>query len=109
MWTTEHAVETAAAPETIWQLWADVPRWPEWNADIARVELDGPFAAGSTIRMASLEDEVVELRIAEATERSSFVDVADFGELVVRTIHRLDAVAGGTRVTYRMEIDGPGA
>ena len=52
-WSTEHSVETSASPEAIWQLWTDVPKWPEWNADLARAELVGPFAAGSTIRMTS--------------------------------------------------------
>jgi uncharacterized membrane protein len=41
MWSTEHSVETSASPEAVWRLWADVPRWPEWNADLARAELDG--------------------------------------------------------------------
>ena len=46
MWTNEHSIETSAAPEEIWELWADVAGWPAWNGDIERIELDGPFAAG---------------------------------------------------------------
>jgi hypothetical protein len=55
MWAAEHTIETTAAPEAIWRLWADVPRWPEWNQDLARAELTGEFVAGSTIRMTSVE------------------------------------------------------
>jgi uncharacterized membrane protein len=51
MWTAEHSIETTAAAEAIWRLWADVPRWPDWIADIAHIEISGPFAAGSTILM----------------------------------------------------------
>jgi hypothetical protein len=51
MWTTEDSVETSAGPEQIWRLWADVARWPEWNGDIERIELNGEFAAGSRILM----------------------------------------------------------
>ena len=47
MWTTEHNVETDAEPEVIWGMWSDVSRWPEWNADLERTEISGPFAAGS--------------------------------------------------------------
>ena len=50
MWTTEHAIETTATPEAIWQVWADVPRWSEWNGDVARSELSGPFAAAARSR-----------------------------------------------------------
>ena len=67
--------------------WSDVPGWPEWNGDIERIALAGPFAAGSRITMTPPGQEPF-----------------------VRTTHlaeRLDE--GRTRVTYRMEITGPAA
>jgi uncharacterized protein YndB with AHSA1/START domain len=110
MWVTEHSVETTAAPEAIWREWSDVDRWPEWNGDIERIELDGPFAVGTRITMTPIGDEPVELRIAEAVEPELFVDEADLGEIVVRTIHRVEELdQGRRRVTYRMEITGPAA
>ena len=102
MWAAEHSVETSARPEAVWRLWADVPRWPEWNADLAEAELEGEFREGSTIRMTSNEGEVVELGIAEAVEPERFVDEAAFGNIVVRTTHRVEP----GRVVYRMEITG---
>jgi hypothetical protein len=107
MWTTEHSVETVATPERIWELWADVPAWPQRNADLERAELSGPFAAGSTITMFPAGDAPIELTITEAAPPERFVDQADLGEAVVRTIHRLDRVGDDrVRVTYRMEIGG---
>jgi Polyketide cyclase / dehydrase and lipid transport len=109
MWATEHSVETSAAPEQIWRLWADVAGWPAWNGDIERIELIGPFAAGGRILMAPIGEEPVELHIAEAVEPDRFVDEAHMGEIVVRTTHRVERIdAGRARVTYRMEITGPG-
>lgn len=110
MWATEHSIETTAAPEEIWRLWADVSGWPEWNGDIERIELHGPFATGSRIVMTPVGQEAVELRIAEAVEPELFVDEADMGEIVVRTTHRVEALdAARARVTYRMEITGAAA
>jgi uncharacterized protein YndB with AHSA1/START domain len=110
VWATEHSVETSASPESVWRLWASVPAWPEWNADVASAELAGEFAEGSTIRMVSHAGDVVELRIADAVEPTRFVDEADFGNVVVRTTHRTESVgAGRIRIVYRMEIDGPEA
>jgi hypothetical protein len=110
MWTTEHAVETTAAPEDVWGLWADVGRWPEWNADLERAELSGPFAPGSTITMFSPGQDPIELRIAEAVRPELFVDQADMGEVVVRTTHRIDRLDGDRiRVGFAMEITGPAA
>ena len=51
MWTTERSIETTASAEAIWRLWADVPGWPDWIADVAHAELSGPFAVGSVILM----------------------------------------------------------
>jgi hypothetical protein len=108
MWSIEHSIETTAAPAEIWQLWADVPSWPQRNVDIERIELEGPFASGSRIVMTPLGDDPIELRIAEAREPELFIDEADFGEVVIRTIHRMDPVGKQlARITYRMEITGP--
>jgi len=109
MWTTEHSIETTAAPEAIWGIWADVPAWPEWNADLERTKLCGPFAAGSTITMSPHNQEPIELRIAEAVEAERFVDEALFGGVVVRTIHRIERLGDRIRVLYAMEITGPEA
>jgi hypothetical protein len=68
MWATEHSVETSAAPKEIWRLWADVAGWPDWNGDIERIELVGPFATGGRIVMTPIGQEPIELRIAEAVE-----------------------------------------
>jgi len=110
MWDYEHSVETSAALEGIWRRWADVATWPEWNADIEEVRLDGPFAAGSMITMTPKGQEPVVLRIVEAVPDSSFTDEADFGGTLIRTQHRVERLDGGrTRIVYRTEITGPEA
>ena len=110
VWAVEHSVETSARAQEVWQLWADVERWPEWNAGVERIELRGPFAVGSTILMTPPGDEPVELRLAETIEPELFVDEADGGDFVVRTTHRVEAVGNErSRITYRMEITGPAA
>jgi uncharacterized protein YndB with AHSA1/START domain len=105
MWVYQHSIETSAAPEAIWRLWTDVEHWGDWNADIEKIEISGPFAAGARITMTPAGQDPVELSVAELTEGEAFVDEARFDDLVLRTTHRVD----GTRVTYRMEITGPGA
>src|SRR5262245_50607911 len=104
MWATEHSIETSASPEQIWRLWADVPGWPEWNTDIERIELIGPFAAGSRILMTPFGEDTVQLRITEAAEPELFVDEADLGGIVVRTMHRVEHIdRHRVKVRYRME------
>jgi len=100
MWSAEFSAETDAARENVWRQWADVARWPEWNGDIERVELVGPFAEGGRILMTPVGDEEIELRIAEAVEPELFVDEADLGDVLVRTTHRVERIEDGrSRVT----------
>lgn len=110
MWKYEHSIETSAAPEEIWRLWADVENWGAWNAEIEKIEIDGPFAPGAQITMTPPGDDPVLLRVAEVTVGELFVDEARFGDLLLRTVHRMDRIDNGrVRVVYRMEITGPGA
>ncbi|MFE9123181.1 polyketide cyclase [Streptomyces sp. NPDC007172] len=110
MWEYEHSIETSATPEAIWRLWADVENWGSWNAEIEKIEISGPFAAGTQITMTPPGDDPVLLRIAETVEGELFVDEARFNGLLLRTIHRIERIdQHRIRVVYRMEITGTGA
>jgi uncharacterized protein YndB with AHSA1/START domain len=110
MWTTERSVEADVEPARIWAAWADVRRWPEWNGDIERVELRGPFAPGSTVAMTPRGQDPVELRLAEVVDGERFVDEAEVAGTVVRTTHRIERLGDDrARVVYRLEASGPAA
>ncbi len=110
MWEYEYSIETAATAETIWRLWADVENWGVWNAGIQKIEIDGLFAVGTRITMTPPGEDPIPLHIAEAVEGELFVDEARFGDLLLRTVHRIDPVEQDRiRVVYRMEITGNGA
>ena len=110
MWDYEHRVETSATPEAIWLLWADVAGWGTWNAEIGKIEIDGPFAAGSRITMTPPGEDPIRLLIAEVVPGELFIDEARFGGLILRTIHRIERIAQDRiQVVYRMEISGAGA
>jgi uncharacterized protein YndB with AHSA1/START domain len=110
MWEYEYGVETGAGVAALWDRWSDVAGWPRWNAGIEKIEIDGPFAVGTTFTMTPPGDEPVTLRLVEVVPGERFTDEMDAGDFVVRTVHQLEpAGAGRTRVTYRTEITGPAA
>jgi hypothetical protein len=40
---------TIEAPvATVWEIFTDIPRWPDWNANITGAGIDGPLAVGAT-------------------------------------------------------------
>ena len=43
-------IEIAAEPAIVWDVLANVERWPEWNKDVKSVALDGPIDVGSVFR-----------------------------------------------------------
>jgi hypothetical protein len=110
-WTHQDAIETDAPARAIWRVWSDVEGWGSWIGDIEKVSIDGPFAAGSTISMKPIGQELVRLRLSDVVENEQFVDVAEFDGVVIRTLHRIERIgdAGRLRIVYRMEISGPQA
>ena len=107
MWEYENSIETAATPEAIWRLWSDVENWGSWNAEIEKIEINGPFEPGTQILMKPPGEDPIPLLIAEAVEPERFVDEARFGDLILRTTHRVDPIdQDRIRVVYRMEITG---
>jgi hypothetical protein len=47
--------------------------------------------------------------LTEVEPERLFTDETPLGDAVVRVRHVLDPADGGTTITYRVEIDGPGA
>jgi uncharacterized protein YndB with AHSA1/START domain len=110
MWSREHSVQADVAPQAIWQAWSEVERWPKWNRDIARIELSGRFAVGSTIAMTTRDQDIVELRIAQIEEGELFTDEAEVAGTTVRTLHRIEQLDDRrVQIVYRLEASGPAA
>lgn len=109
-WQTEYSVETSAKPESIWHVLRDVRRWPEWNAGIEHIELEGPFASGTWFRMTPPGQEPVHSMLTDVRENECFVDETRVEGLLIRVIHRISETADGRRcITYIVEARGPEA
>lgn len=54
-------------------------------------------------------DEPIRMRLTEIEPGTWFTDEMDAGDIVVRTVHRLEPADGRTRIVYRTEITGPAA
>jgi uncharacterized protein YndB with AHSA1/START domain len=110
MWEYEYSIETNAAREALWQHWSDMATWPQWNAGIETIDVEGPFAVGTAFTMTPPGDEPIRMRLVEIKPGESFTDEMDAGDFVVRTQHRLEPTATGlTRIVYRTEITGEAA
>ncbi len=109
VWRIEHSIEITASPDAIWRLFSDVSGWVRWNAGIAEIAIDGPFAEGTWFTMTPPGQEPLRCRLVEVREAESFADETRVGDLVVVVAHRIAPHGGGARVTYALEARGPDA
>lgn len=47
---SEGRIEVDASPEQLWDLLADLERWPSWNPDVRSITVEGPIAEGTVFR-----------------------------------------------------------
>jgi uncharacterized protein YndB with AHSA1/START domain len=110
MWTHEETVETSAPPARVWELFADIARWKDWNAGIETIDIQGPFAVGTPFTTQTPGQDAFTSTLVEVTPNASFSDETAVDETRVVVRHQLVPLAsGGTKIVYSTEITGPGA
>lgn len=111
MWEFEHTIDADVTPAQVWARYADTATWPEWDEGILAVTLDGPFEAGTTGTMTPEGQGPLPFTLTEAVPEKGFTDETVIPDTVtLRFVHRLAALpGGGTRITHRLEIEGPAA
>ena len=100
----ESTVQTTATPKAIYALYADPVRWNTWDDAIVSVELDGPFAAGTTGRMTMHGDAPpLSFRFVAVTPDVGFIDetIGPAGALI-----RFEHEIAKGKFTHRLQITG---
>ncbi|HEY1271843.1 MAG TPA: SRPBCC family protein [Terriglobales bacterium] len=104
----ELSIDIAAGPDRVWQVLADVERWPEWTPSMLSVKrLDsGPFRLGSEALIRQPRLPRVVWRVTEFEPGRSFTwEARSWGALTVAS-HRIIPQAGGLRVKLAVEQTG---
>lgn len=106
----EHSVETTASTQAVWELWRDVSRWTAWDTSLESVELDGPFATGSSGTMVIPGQPPIAFTLTDVRPGAGFTDETSIPGALLRFRHVVEPLGGGqARVTHRVEIEGPAA
>jgi hypothetical protein len=109
MWTTEYSADTGASPKAVWAALRDLHSGVRLSDRSDVFELHGPFEQGTELSVTPQGQDTLRSRIVELTEPWVYADRTEFDGLILLFRHRLRALPGGrTRVTHRLEIDGPG-
>ncbi|MDB6061327.1 MAG: hypothetical protein JWM78_1430 [Verrucomicrobiaceae bacterium] len=110
MWSHEESIETTATRARIWQLFADVAGWKQWNAGIEHIELHGSFKEGATFSMQPPGEEAFVSTLINVVENDNFTDETIIDGTRVLVHHKISTLASGnTKIIYSTEITGPNA
>lgn len=110
MWTNEYSAETEKTPAAIWKALRDLHSGVQLSADGDMFELHGPFAVGTELSVTPAGQDTFRSRITELVENEIYSDETDFDGICLEFRHTLVRLTGGgTRITHRLVIDGPGS
>ena len=99
---------TAAAPERVWRIWSDPASWAEWNPDVARMELDGPFQQGAPLVMHTRAGRSHRMRVIDLSAPSRFVmETRPAPGMRMRFRCTVEPDSGGSRLAQGVEMSGP--
>ena len=99
---------TAAKPEAIWRLWADVPNRSRWDDALERITLEGPFQSGAagTVKLRGQPDRRFEV-VQSAPPRVYTERVLLPLGAKMDWAHTISEVDGERAVTFDISVAGP--
>jgi hypothetical protein len=106
MWTFDYAERTDVPPDALWQVIADIERWPQIDSQIDRIEIEGPVAMGTRFRLKPKGGPSLAFRIGAFDPPTRYADVCLLPLAEMTTIHQITP-GDSTVVAVRIEIKGP--
>lgn len=109
IWECDHDIIVQARAEVIWRCFLDIASWPQWNAGVAEIHMEGEFEAGNHFMMVTPERERFTTRLVEVRELSGFLDETRVGELRVFVDHQIRSISEDvSQVVFSLQAFGPG-
>ena len=96
-----------ATPEAIWELWSDTARWPDWNEQIQRVEVDGELRLGAEVQTKLRRGGTVRNQVTEFEPGRKLTYETRFPGARSGLEHRLRPGRRSVEVTHRRYVEGP--
>ena len=102
------SVVTPASADRIWKVWSDTSTWGEWNPNVSTMELQGPFASGSTAIMNTRAGQHHKMRILDVQPGRSFaLETNVVPGTTFRFNCRIEPVGAETKISQHVEVKGP--
>ena len=107
----EHSTQVVvqATPDAVWEVMADVERWPTWTSSVtgARPLQSGPLAVGSRIRLKQPGFPAAVWEVTEVEVGRGFTWVSRSPGLTSTARHEVTRIGDGSRVVLSIRQEGP--
>ena len=109
MFEAVHSERIEVPAEAIWELWQNTDRWPQWNEQIERVEVDGEegLRLGAEVKTKMRRGGTVRHVVTEYEPGTLLTYEASFPGARSGLEHRLREGRRSVEVTHRRYVDGP--
>lgn len=102
------SVVSTAPADKVWKVWSDTSTWGEWNPNVSTMELQGPFASGSTAIMHTKAGQHHKMLIVDVQPGRSFVlETSVIPGTTFRFNCRVEPIGAETKVSQTVEVKGP--
>lgn len=107
MWQFEHSENTSAAPERVWEQYADPEAWPIWDLDVERMTVEAPMAVGVRGRLKPRSGPTTSLVFTKVEPGRRFTNASRLPLARLEVDHRIQPENRGSRFTHTVTITGP--
>jgi hypothetical protein len=108
MWQTTHkAVIAGLDKHAVWNAWADVNHWAEWDRDIDGAALKGKFVAGAEFTLHPKGGPRVRIELVRAEPLVGYTDLARFPLARMYGVHDMRETPRGLELTITIRVEGP--
>lgn len=107
MWEASHSLRSSAEPADVWALWADPARWPDWNEQIERAELDGPLEVGTAARIKLKRGGTIRYEILALEPERLLLDETRLPGARMAHERRITPADGAIEISNRIYVRGP--
>jgi hypothetical protein len=102
------SVVSTAPADKVWKIWSDTSTWGNWNPNVSRMELHGPFATGSTAIMHTKAGQHHKMRLVDVQPGRTFVlETNVIPGTTFRFNCKVDPVGAETKISQTVEVKGP--
>ena len=109
MWTTAHTLDTDVDRESLWSTFAALHCGELQLPGMDTHQAAAPLQVGTPVEVSPEGAERMLATVTEFEPPARYAEEAHFDDLLLTFRHRFEQLAGGTRITQELVIDGDGS